>query len=288
MLRWDAVLFLGLTFGFSWTVGSAIYAYGLWRNPALVTLTSVVFMMGPAIGALITAVLFDRHRMLDALGLHVRLNWIWLWAWAFPLVMIAGAIVVDWTLSDARFDPIAHMTAIFEQAGQDPADLPVDLETLLWVQLIAALTIGPAINTVVSLSEELGWRGWLWDRWRPSGFWVASLTIGVIWGLWHMPLVVMGLNYPGMPVAGPLLMVIFCVILSPLMGWVREAGGSVLHASLFHGTMNAASGLVIIALGLNAWPYLGIVGLGGFLTGLALWLVPVLARRQARERASGP
>ncbi len=35
--------------------------------------------------------------------------------------------------------------------------------------------------------EEAGWRGFAlpWLRWRP---WQATLVIGIVWGVWHIPL----------------------------------------------------------------------------------------------------
>jgi hypothetical protein len=41
----------------------------------------------------------------------------------------------------------------------------------------------------------------------PLGKWKAYLIVGVIWGLWHAPLIAIGFNYPGMPVLGILMMI---------------------------------------------------------------------------------
>ena len=39
----------------------------------------------------------------------------------------------------------------------------------------------------------------------------ALLVTGVIWGIWHAPVILMGYNYPTQPVLGVLLMVVFCI-----------------------------------------------------------------------------
>ena len=53
----------------------------------------------------------------------------------------------------------------------------------------------------------------------------------------------MGFDYPHTPLAGPVLMAVFSMLLSPLIGWMREKGKSVFDASTFHSAMNAVAGL---------------------------------------------
>ncbi len=95
--------------------------------------------------------------------------------------------------------------------------------------LLPLFVLGP-------LSEELGWRGYAQDRlqarWSPQ---VASIMIGVVWALWHLPLFFM----PGtsqhelaMPYTGFFFGV---VTMSLLYGWLHNhTGGSVWTAIFFH------------------------------------------------------
>lgn len=48
-------------------------------------------------------------------------------------------------------------------------------------QLIPLIILGP-------LSEEIGWRGYLQDQMNQKNIYATSLFIGIIWGLWHLPL----------------------------------------------------------------------------------------------------
>jgi hypothetical protein len=106
---------------------------------------------------------------------------------------------------------------------------------------------------------------------------------GVVWGIWHAPLIAMGHNYPNEPIAGPLLMVVFCVLLTPVLHLVRERGGTVWHACLFHGTINAGATLGKICIVSPSWMGLGIVGLPGMiLLALASAIALVIARRVPR------
>ncbi len=109
--------------------------------------------------------------------------------------------------------------------------------------LAEVLGAGATINAVAAFGEELGWRGFLLNQLAPLGFWPASFLIGVIWGLWHLPLIAYGYNYPGHPIAGPLMMILLTILLAPLLSYFRLRGGSVFVPSVFHGTFNAAASL---------------------------------------------
>ena len=134
---------------------------------------------------------------------------------------------------------------------------------------------GPTINAVAAFGEELGWRGLLLKELKTIGFWRSSLVIGFLWGLWHLPVIVNGYNYPGHPVAGPIMMTLVTILLSPLIGYVRLRAESVFAAAVFHGTFNAAATLVLFLSGGNVL-LVGMTGLAGMLTLLlanaALWL----------------
>ncbi len=62
--------------------------------------------------------------------------------------------------------------------------------------LRAALVAAPLAIATAALSavgEEIGWRGFLWPTLRDrSGFWRVSLIVGVIWWIYHVPLILLG------------------------------------------------------------------------------------------------
>lgn len=59
-----------------------------------------------------------------------------------------------------------------------------------------ALTLAPIAIFSAALSavgEEIGWRGFLWPTLRGrSSFWRVSAVVGVIWWLYHLPLILLG------------------------------------------------------------------------------------------------
>ena len=116
----------------------------------------------------------------------------------------------------------------------------------MFIVLLPLLLIGGPIN------EEFGWRGYALDRLQTK--WnalVASIILGVIWGLWHLPLFFvegtgqqMFLDY--LPIVA-LLYFVEVPLLAILFTWLHNnTGGSILVAILFHLTWNAASNVIIM------------------------------------------
>ncbi len=136
------------------------------------------------------------------------------------------------------------------------------------------------LNTLlITANEELGWRGWLQPRLTHLGFWPMVLVTGVIWGVWHAPVVWMGHNYPGMGWTGVALMVVFTLGLTPYVAVVRERSDHVLPAGAFHGAMNAVAGVTLLFAPEPSWPTNGILGVAGIAVLYAGWIGVALLRR---------
>jgi membrane protease YdiL (CAAX protease family) len=160
--------------------------------------------------------------------------------------------------------------AALAEAGPLPPPL-----VLLLASMVGAVTAGWTINGVFAMGEEYGWRGLMWDELRQHGPVRANLVTGVVWGLWHAPLIVQGYNYPGQPVVGALAMVGFCTAMSPLLSGLRERTSSVVPVAAAHGIFNAlAVTLLLFAPGADRVLASPVGALGAavlLLIGLALW-----------------
>lgn len=76
---------------------------------------------------------------------------------------------------------------------------------------------------------------YLQDRLLPLlGGYKGVLLLGVIWGLWHAPLILVGLNFPGQPVLGTVLMIISTVIMGIIFSYTVLKTGSIWIAVLLH------------------------------------------------------
>ena len=111
-----------------------------------------------------------------------------------------------------------------------------------------AVVSGLIINLMGGpISEELGWRGVVWDRMRAKRpFLTSALVLGLIWALWHLPLFwVEGTSqntlyaFPGI---GFWAFILQGVLFTVLFGWVYDrTDRSILSAILLHWSVNAAA-----------------------------------------------
>lgn len=261
------VVYLVIAFAVTWSVVIGSYLAGLHRDPNMAVLTLAVSMAGPAIAALFCAFAFEKGRRAEALGLGGRWTLWWFAAWLAPIAMAAGAVAATVLLSDRNYVDIgATVRETVQAQGQDLSRAPAFAFSTGFI-VGMAVTLGAAVNwLILTFTEELGWRGYLHHLWRPAGFWRASLATGLVWGMWHAPAIyLVGLNYPGNRVLGIGLFAIFCMLLSPIMTFIRDRTNSVWSAGLFHGTFNALGGLTIAATSNPVFPWNGIVGIGGFI-----------------------
>lgn len=271
-----SIVFLALTFAISWGVTFGAH-YGGLREVIGPMPVLVAMMAGPAIAALICAFAFEKGRRVEALGLRFKPNLWWLWAWLIPIGIAALSVAATLLVGGkAYMDPGQAVVAMAEAAGQDLRNTPPEFVST-WFLILASTVIGALFNApVLTFTEELGWRGYLHDLWRPAGFWRASLATGAIWGLWHLPAILLyGLNYPSNPALGVGLFIVWCAMLAPIMTLIRDRGGSTWAAGIAHGTINAVAALTMLSVVEPDFPWNGIVGAGGFIA-LAVFLLLVL------------
>jgi membrane protease YdiL (CAAX protease family) len=93
---------------------------------------------------------------------------------------------------------------------------------------------------LLALGEEIGWRGFLAPTfYRALGFGWAGIGTGVIWGLWHVPLVVGGGYEAGTPLwYGVPLFMLSVTGMAVMLAWLRLRSGSLWPAAFFHATHN--------------------------------------------------
>ena len=124
-------------------------------------------------------------------------------------------------------------------SGRVLLELVADLSVAgILVMFVDSLIRGP-------LGEELGWRGYLQielnKRFSQLG---SSLIVGVIWGLWHLPLWFVS-GFQGIDL---LLYVVFFMVglvsFSVIIGYVYGRGGNLLYAILLHQMLNFSGRLL--------------------------------------------
>ena len=169
----------------------------------------------------------------------------------FSIAIWCVALAIGSWAGYFRFD-FEHMSGLHQLlAGKVPADhwmLTLSRSPVLLTGVfILGMHVAAPLNALAALGEEAGWRGWLLPRLLPLGLLPALLVSGVIWALWHAPLILLGYNYAGAPGWLALLcMTGLCIPMGAVLAWLRLRSGSVWTAALSHGAFNAGAGVMLM------------------------------------------
>ena len=112
-----------------------------------------------------------------------------------------------------------------------------------------AVLLAPAINMFPALGEEVGWRGYMMPRLKERfGLLNGRLLGGVVWGVWHWPLMLLvgyeyGTNYLGAPLLGLVVWCVVCFALNTLLDWLYEKTGCIWVPAAAHGAFNAIASI---------------------------------------------
>lgn len=275
-INWRGVSwFVGLAVGLGWLCCAPLWISGAGLQHPLAPLLMILMMFTPALATLIVTrwISPPPGGIVKATGLVIgkgrRWGWYWLFAWTVPALVMFVSPFVSALLGVYDLDlSLSGFRALLNATGAGDALSDLSLWSIVVTQLLIALVIGPLMNAIPVFGEEWGWRGYLLPNLLPLGQWPALIISGVIWGLWHTPIILLGYNYPTNPVLGVMMMTVFCVLVGILLGWTRLATGSVWPAVIGHGSLNAFGGVIVLfaragstvdtvwatALGLTGWP----------------------------------
>lgn len=212
------IAFFAWAFGLSWGLGTLSLVFAEQLEPVFgpLSYTNPIFILMVYAPALAGLGLVLSHYGLRGLGSYLRRLALWrmpaFW-WAFialgiPAVFYLGAAINGNISKPFPFSP--------------------------WYKLLPAL----AVTLVIGPIEEFGWRGvalpLLQRRYTP--FW-ASVILGVVWALWHVPAFFLSGTPQSAMALVPFLLgtLAIAVILTRMF---NAAKGSLLVAALFHFQVN--------------------------------------------------
>jgi membrane protease YdiL (CAAX protease family) len=281
--------FVAFAFGIAWIAGLGIaLTGGLSGSPYALGLVTVGYMGAPAMAHVFTRLVTDEGWNGLNLRPNIRQGWrYWILCWVTPGLFVFLGMALFFALNpeylDVNLAKVRELAAVTVQSMGESTPIP-DPKTVLLVQAGIAFLIAPVLNAIPILGEEFGWRAYLQPKLMPLGGKRAMLWMGLIWGVWHAPIIGMGhnygLDYPGFPWTGMLAMTWFTIVFGTFIGWASLRAGSMWPAVIGHGALNGIAGLALLVSKGQPNPLLGpsIVGLIGSipvgLLALALYLKP--------------
>lgn len=280
MIPQRLVRYLLISYAICWSGAALIYFSGLPYGEFTSSLiVAFICMPAPAIASWFM-MKFVLKRPLSELGVNWRtankqlllLTPVWLLIWVlayYGIVFLGdsmGAVNLMGTV-DFSYEGLLDRIEDLGQGQIDPKSLDIPpVFAVFSLVILGGIIAGSTINLVFTLGEEIGWRGFMYNELISFSLHKRVLITGVFWGFWHAPLILMGHNYPGYPYSGILMMILFCVVLSYPMDWLRRNTNSVLGPGAFHGMINgSASGMMLFVAGGHTLVG-SIVGLSGILS----------------------
>jgi membrane protease YdiL (CAAX protease family) len=190
-------------------------------------------MWSPAAAAILTV--WIRKLDISSLG------WGWgdnrwnLTAYLLPLGYAFVAYLIIWVLGFGTFGDAATVEKLGASMGWKAG---------YWVSLIGYVVLTATVVMLQALSsalgEEIGWRGFLAPRVvAKTGFTAGVIIVGLIWTLWHFPLILLGNYNQGTPMYVTLpCFTVLVVGVCTISTWLRLKSGSVWPSAILHGSHN--------------------------------------------------
>ena len=272
------VLFIALAYGIAWSVAAAMYFAGIeYGSVPSIALLATLYMPAPALATLILTKLRAPRESLARYGVRLpeRRKWklFLLTAVGFPILIVFGCLAIialapipgigRLDFSDANL--IEKVRSIAPKGANVPlGKLPIPPIAIFIIGSIQGVVGGATITALFAFGEELGWRGLLLRETQSLGFWKSNAFIGLVWGLWHAPVILQGHNYgTSHAVAGVFVMTLFTIAISYPLAYARVKTGSVFAPSVFHGIINSLGGMSVVFVS-GANPLVGhIAGFAG-------------------------
>ena len=235
------LIYLGLSFGMAWLIFFIfIFTGHTWTgsSPEMLSLVSLG-MLAPAIAHVITRKITNEgFRLIGEksmmLGIDLKgKKWIFfLLAMFLPVVYSTLGDVIVWLFCPEAFG---------------------EAEVSSFVVIIYPLIsiVSGVVLSFAAFGEEFGWRGYMMPKLiELVGMPKALIIGGIIWGLWHAPLTCVGHNfgmdYPGFPYVGIIVMCLFCTVLGTILMYVTVKTNSVWPAAFMHAVNNSSPSAMLL------------------------------------------
>jgi len=177
----------------------------------------------------------------------------WWYIFAAIIAPILVIIFTSFVVTSLDLGYISNKRLGFNEAGVDVIGYPLFLGKgqqfylFLSRNFFVSLLVQSVAGGILTFGEEFGWRGYLQDKFMSRfGINRGLIYLGIIWGYWHLPIILMGYNFPTSPILGSLiLMPLFCIFVGIFLGWIYLRSKSIWLPMIAHGAINLTAQLMI-------------------------------------------
>ncbi|SCW35058.1 CAAX protease self-immunity [Ruminococcaceae bacterium YRB3002] len=197
------------------------------------TLFVLIAMWVPGITAIILASKMYKGERILGLGGKFKIRYI-LIAMIIPLIYLTISYAITWLILK---DPLAKPADV---AKYLLSGMKIDSNTMATIILAAYFVPGIISSAMSAAGEEIGWRGFAYPLLEKEfGRVKACLINGIIWALWHFPMMIGGAYQASVNMVYGLISFVVCVMLmTVIFCWTRSVSASVWPAIMLHAVHN--------------------------------------------------
>lgn len=215
-----SLLFIALVLIISW-----IYTAFIFSKPERIDFFAFIMFLPATIGLILNTVRFKSFRkVMQPLTTRLNLKSVF-FALFYPLVFIVGIAVLTWILDISEFNKETFTNLSFKMG---------------FVNIIIAFFL--------MFGEEYGWRGFLLrDLAEKKNKIIATIIVGIVWALWHAP-VVYGLaihNNYNSPMLLTIVQMMAVFIFSMPFAYSYFISESIVPPMIFHFVWNVLNPIVL-------------------------------------------
>jgi hypothetical protein len=303
-MNWKKInLYILFSFAFSWTVAliMKLTKVEISSIPGTVILAGL-YMPGPALATFVIQKYIYKEGFKQYGWTFDRKAWKWiLFTPLIFLVLTLLTFVIIGLFGNTHLIPqfgqidVSQENVIFrlkELASSkikiDDIKMPDIPPLLLFLaMLVQGIIGGSTISLPFMFGEEFGWRGLMLTETKSLGFLKANAFIGFVWGIWHLPIILLGHNYPHHPYIGIIMMSLFTISVAPIFAYVRIKTKSILGACMLHGMVNATGALYVLYIANWNELYSWIAGWAGIISAVIVTIcISVLDKKFVKEYAT--
>lgn len=156
-------------------------------------------------------------------------------SWYIPLLYASIAYAIVWIFRFGAFGNPEYYDSLTKtmHLGGPP-----------WISIVVGILLTGTFGLIRSISsalgEEIGWRGFLVPELsKTASFTTTSLISGIVWSLWHYPILIYGDYNAGTPTwYGLTCFTVMVISISFVFAWMRIKSGSLWTGAILHGSHN--------------------------------------------------